>query len=426
MDHFEYRQGRLFCENVPAERIAEEVGTPAYVYSSATLLHHYRQITNAFQALNPILCYSIKSCQNVHIIRLLAEAGAGMDVVSGGELFRAMKGGADPARIVYAGVGKTDEEIVQAMRAGIGWFNIESEAELENLIRVAEREKMTTRAALRVNPDVDPKTHRHTTTGTKETKFGVDLERARQVFKTFGRNEAVRLCGIHLHIGSPVYSTEPYVEAITKALGLIDALRADGYTIDTLDIGGGFGAHYESDQSPPAAAYAEKIIPLLEGKGLQIILEPGRSIAGNAGILLTRTLYVKKSGERDFLIVDAAMTDLIRPTLYDAFHFVWPAEPGEAFVPEMRLKEVPLQGLKEVDVVGGVCETGDFLARGRHLPPVQRGDLLAVFTAGAYGFVMSSHYNSRPNAPEVLVQGDSYRVIRRRETYDDLIAAEQL
>lgn len=424
MDYFEYREGELYCEQVPVQRIAEKVGTPAYVYSRATLLHHHRQIASAFAELDPIICFSVKSCQNVHIIRLLAEAGAGMDVVSGGELHRAVKAGADPARIVFAGVGKTDAELLDGLKAGIGWFNIESEAELANLNALAQAHNLTARAALRVNPDVDPKTHRHTTTGKKETKFGVDLERARNVFAEFGRSERVRLCGIHLHIGSPVYSVEPYVEAITKTLDLIDDLRAGGYTIDTLDIGGGFGAHYESDQSPSAGVYAEKIVPLINGNGLQTILEPGRFIAANAGILLTKTLYVKSSGERDFLIVDAAMTDLIRPSLYDAFHFVWPTHPGTAFTPEKRLRQVPMKGLKEVDVVGGVCETGDFLARGHHLPPVQRGSLLAVFTAGAYGFVMSSHYNSRPNAPEVLVEGDSYRVIRRRETYDDLLRAE--
>ena len=425
MDHFVYRDGELYCEGVPVRRIAEAVGTPTYVYSAATLLDHHRRIAEAFAVVEPIICYSIKSCQNIHVVRLLAEAGAGMDVVSGGELFRAMAGGADPAGIVFAGVGKTDSEINEAIDAGIGWFNIESEAELENLTAIARQRDATVRAALRVNPDVDPKTHRHTTTGKRETKFGVDLERARAVFETFGHDERVRLCGIHLHIGSPVNTIAPYVEAITKTLGLIDELRAAGFTVDTLDLGGGFGAHYEGEEAPPAAAYAERLIPLLEDRGLQIILEPGRSITANAGSLVTRTIYVKQGGDKSFVIVDGAMTDLIRPALYDAYHFVWPVCPGPEFMPERRGQAVRFAGTSEFDVVGPACETCDYLARGRQLPPVERGDLIAVFSAGAYGFVMSSHYNSRPNAAEVLVEGASFRTIRARETYEDLVARER-
>ncbi len=425
MDHFAYRNDELYCEQVPVRQIAEQVGTPTFVYSAATLLDHYGRIAAAFAELSPIVCYSIKSCQNLHLVRLLAEAGAGMDVVSGGELYRALRAGADPARIVFAGVGKTDREINEAIEAGIGWFNVESEAELANLSVIARQRNTTVRAALRVNPDVDPKTHRHTTTGKKETKFGVDLERARAVFDTFGQDPHVRLCGIHLHIGSPVNTVEPYVEAIGKALGLIGELRQAGLTIDTLNIGGGFGAHYEAEEAPLAAEYAEKIVPLLRDQGLQVILEPGRSIAANAGILLTRTLYVKASGEKSFVIVDGGMTELIRPALYDAYHFIWPVRPGPGFVPTRRGCEVTFAGTSEVDVVGPVCETGDYLGRGRPLPPIERGDLLAVFSAGAYGFVMASHYNSRPNGAEVLVEDDTFRTIRRRETYDDLIAPEQ-
>lgn len=407
-------------------RIAEEVGTPAYVYSAATLLHHYDAVAAAFAELDPIICYSIKSCANVHVCRRLREQGSGFDVVSGGELYRAIAAGGDPAKIVFAGVGKTDEEINQAIDARIGWFNIESEAELENLIALARRRNASVRAALRVNPDVDPKTHRYTSTGKKETKFGVDLERARRVFNQYGRQDSVRLTGIHLHIGSPVNTVEPYVAAIEKTLALIDELRADGFAIDTLDIGGGFGAHYKGSEAPPAAQYAEQIVPLLRGRGLRIILEPGRSIAANAGILLTRVLYRKTSGERDFLIVDAGMNDLIRPALYEAYHFIWPVRPAEGFVTNDRGVDLNRPGLRLMDVVGPVCESGDFLAKDRMLPPMDRGDLVAVFTAGAYGFVMASHYNSRPNPPEVLVEGDQYRVIRRRETYDDLLAAELL
>lgn len=426
MDHFSYRDDELFCEDVRVSRIAEAVGTPVYVYSAATLLHHYDAVAKAFAALEPIICYSIKSCANLHICRLLRERGAGFDVVSGGELVRAIEAGGDPAKIVFAGVGKTDEEIHQAIDAKIGWFNVESEAELENLIEISESRGAVVDAALRVNPDVDPKTHRYTSTGKKETKFGVDLERARRVFETYGRQGSVRLCGIHLHIGSPVNTIEPYVQAIQKGLALIDELRSDGFTIDMLDIGGGFGAHYRAAEAPAAMKYAEAIVPLLMGKGLKIIMEPGRSIAANAGILVTRTVYLKKSGERDFLIVDAGMNDLLRPSLYEAYHFAWPVKPSPEFVTNERGENVSLPGLVPMDVVGPVCESGDFLAKDRMLPPMKRGDLLAVFSSGAYGMVMSSHYNSRPNPPEVLVEGDSFRVIRRRETYADLLAAESL
>jgi len=425
MDPFVYRNGELYCDDVPVRRIAEAAGTPTYIYSAAGFRDAYQSIATAFSELNPSICYSIKSCQNTHILRYLTELGAGMDVVSGGELYRALAAGADPAKIVFAGVGKTDDEIHQAIDVGIGWFNIESEAELANLIRLAGEHKQTVRAALRVNPDVDPKTHRHTATGKRETKFGVDLERARQVFKEFGRDAGVRLSGIHLHIGSPVYTVEPYVQAITKALGLIDELRADGFAIDTLNLGGGYGASYETDQSPPMTEYARAIVPLLADKNLEVILEPGRSISANAGILLARTLYVKQGGDKQFIITDGAMTELIRPALYDAFHFAWPARPGVRFTPPARRANLELEGTVEVDIVGPMCETGDFLARDRHLPPIQRGDLIAIFSAGAYGFAMASHYNSRPNAPEILVEGNTFRTIRRRETYADLVAAER-
>jgi len=328
-------------------------------------------------------------------------------------------------QVVYAGVGKTDAEIRQALAAGIGYFNIESEAELENLIALAGQEKKQVRAALRVNPDVDPKTHRHTSTGKKETKFGVDCERARGVFEQYGRNGQVRLEGIHIHIGSPVNTVAPYVEAIQKTLSLIAELRAAGHEIRVIDIGGGFGADYTTGQAPAPEEYAGAIVPLLRGTGLQVILEPGRSISANAGILVTRVLYNKKGGEKNFVIVDAAMSDLIRPALYEAFHFIWPAQPQKGYELENRSDTVDLSGLKKVDVVGGICESSDFLAKDRMLPPLKRGDLLAVFTAGAYGFAMSSQYNARPRAAEVMVEGGRFRVIRRRESYEDLIALER-
>ena len=425
MDHFDYIDGELHCEDVPVARIAEAVSTPVYVYSAATFRDHYDAVTEAFKKLNPTICYSVKCCANIHICRLLRERGAGFDVVSGGELARALAAGGDPAKFVFAGVGKTDDEISQALDARVGWFNVESEAELANLAALAARRGVPARAALRVNPDVDPQTHRYTTTGTKETKFGVDLERAREVFREFGRQEAVLLRGIHLHIGSPVNTVGPYVEAIAKGLALIDCLRRDGCPIGMLDIGGGFGANYRADEALPAFRYAEAIVPMLEGRGLHIVMEPGRFIAANAGILVTRVLYRKRSGDREFVIVDAGMNDLLRPALYEAYHFIWPLCPPAGFVPEARGEDLTMPGLTVVDVVGPVCESTDCFAKNRPLPPVQRGDLLAIFTSGAYGMVMASHYNSRPNPAEVLVEGDSFRTIRRRETYDDLLAAER-
>lgn len=425
MDHFKYKSGRLFCEQVDVDRIAAEAGTPVYIYSTATLLHHYNAISEAFAELKATVCYSIKSLANIQVLKLLAAAGGGFDVTSGGELARAQAAGADPETIVYAGVAKTDREIRDAIAAGVGIFNVESEAEFENLSRLAGQAGTKVRAALRVNPDVyDPKTHRYTATGKKETKFGVDIDRAEGFFDTYGRDANVRLDGIHLHIGSPIYSPGPYVQAITRTLELIESLGCKGLPVSILDIGGGYAADYEQGASPLAADYAAEIVPLLKGRGLRVILEPGRQISCNAGILLTRVQYVKQGGERKFVIVDAAMTDLIRPVLYEARHFVWPVSlPAGSDPPQRRFDFVPEDGVK-VDVVGGVCETSDVLASDRVLPPMRRGDLLAVFSAGAYGFVMSSQYNSRPRAPEVLVDGRTWRIIRRRETYEDLFAAE--
>ena len=421
MDHFEYRDGQLYCEDVPVEAIAEQAGTPLYIYSAATLREHYRRLAEAFAELNPTICFSIKSLANLHVLKLLAAEGSGFDVVSGGELHRAAQAGADMSKVVFAGVGKTDAEIAAALEAGIAYFNVESEAEFENLARLAGELGVKAHAALRVNPDVDPKTHRYTATGKKETKFGVDLERAERFFDAYGSDANVALDAIHLHIGSPVYTTGPYVEAIAKALDLIGRLGSRGREIRAINLGGGYGADYETDQSPVAADYAAAIVPLLAGKGLKVLIEPGRQIACNAGVLLTRVLYIKEGGDKKFAIIDGAMTDLLRPALYQSFHFIWPVQ---SETPPQRSKGYAPDGCVPMDVVGGVCESSDFLAQGRMLPPVSRGDLLAVFSAGAYGFVMSSQYNGRPRAAEVLVEGDTWRVIRRRETYADLLEAE--
>ncbi|MBI5725293.1 MAG: diaminopimelate decarboxylase [Planctomycetes bacterium] len=425
MDHFKYRNDELWCEDVPAASIAASAGTPVYIYSAATLRHHYRAIARAFEPAGATVCFSIKSLSNVHILRLLAGEGSGFDVVSGGELARAQAIGADPAKIVFAGVGKTDEELTQALRSGIGLFNVESEQEFENISALAGRLGVKTSAALRVNPDVyDPRTHTYTATGKKETKFGVDIERAVRFFQTFGRDPNIRLAAIHIHIGSPIYSPGPYVAAITKTLELVDRLAGMGFKVDTLDIGGGFAADYEEGKSPLAFSYAEKILPLLAGRALKIVLEPGRQIACNAGLLLAKVLYVKQGGDRRFVIVDAAMTDLVRPAMYGSEHFIYPARlPAGQPPPPRHIKFCP-PGAQKVDVVGGVCESSDFLGKDRMLPPVASGDLMAVFSAGAYGFTMSSQYNSRPRAAEVLVDGDKWRIIRRRETFQDLLAPE--
>ena len=427
MDDFRYLEGSLSCEGVSMRDISKSVGTPCYVYSSETFRQHFTRLRDAFAPINPLICFSVKCCSNLAILRLLTELGAGMDVVSGGELFRAKKAGGDPKNFVYAGVGKSDAEIRFALEQRIGLFNVESEMEFENLARIARETGIRTGAALRVNPDVDPKTHRYTSTGKRESKFGVDLERAEAFFHSYGRDPFVSLRGIHLHIGSPVYTTAPYLESVTKALALMDELTAEGFQIDTLDLGGGFGADYESDQSPLAEEYANAIVPLLRDrviKGLRIILEPGRTIAANAGVLLTKVEYVKKSGDRNFAICDAGMHTLLRPSHYGAFHFVWPTDVPAALVPPRRARELVLPGLERTEVVGPLCETGDFLAEDRMLPPLHRGDLLAVYTAGAYGMTMASRYNSHPLPVEVLVEGDQFRVIRERETYDDLIHHE--
>ena len=423
MDHFTYRDGELHCENVPAGALAQAHGTPLYVYSKATLAHHYQQVADAFAPLDPTICYSIKSNGNLAVCRLLVERGCGMDVTSGGELYRALLAGADPKKIIYAGVGKTDAEIRYALDADIAAFNVESEAEIENIDRVAGECGKAAVAALRVNPDVDPKTHAYTTTGKKETKFGVDLERAERVFDRYKTLKHLRLGGLHMHLGSPIYGVEPYVDAVHKVNATIDRLRERGHAIDWFDIGGGFGVNYEHpDQALPVSAFADALVPLLKDRGYKVAIEPGRYIAGNAGVLLTRVLYRKTGGQKKFVIVDAAMNDLIRPAFYDAFHFVWPARHGEPFA---RDRDLAVPGGETVDVVGPICESGDFLAKGRVLPPTERGDLLAVFTAGAYAFAMSSNYNNRPRAAEVLVDGDAHTIVRRRETYEDLVALEQ-
>ena len=424
MDYFNYKNCKLFAENVSVEKIADDVGTPVYIYSKATFKEHLQKIQQAYIRLDTTICYSVKACGNINILKFMAEAGSGFDIVSGGELYRVLQAGGEPSKIVYAGVGKTDIEIIEALDAGVGYFNIESEEELENLIRLAKQQGKITKAALRVNPDVEYKTHAFLKTGKKETKFGVDIERALKVFADYGNNATVNLCAIHVHLGTGGKKIDPYVEAVEKTLPLIDQLRSNGHTIEALDLGGGYGADYESGTVPSAAEYAAGIVPLLKDKNIKLILEPGKSICANAGIMLTRVLYTKQGGRKKFIIVDAGMNDLIRPSLYDAFHFIWPAKVDEKFVPRQREKDLRLDGTEVVDVVGPICEGADFFAKDRAIPPTKRGDLISVFTAGAYGFTMSSNYNARGRAAEVLIDGENFSVIRKRETYEDLTALE--
>ncbi|HEV2294897.1 MAG TPA: diaminopimelate decarboxylase [Tepidisphaeraceae bacterium] len=428
MDFFTYKNGELHCEDVPAEKIAREVGTACFVYSKATFLHHYRQLAAAFKPLNATICYSVKSCGNLNILKLLAAEGCGFDVTSGGELFRALEAGGDPKKMIYAGVGKTDQEIADGINAGIAAFNLESEEEIENVDRIAGSIGKKAIGAIRINPDVDPgaKTHAKTTTGKKETKFGVDIERAERVFETYRGLKNLRIAGVHIHIGSPIYDVEPYVDAVKKITALIDRLTKRGHKIEWFDVGGGFAVDYEhTGQAKPVTEHATALVPLLKGKPYKIAFEPGRYIAGNAGILLTRVLYRKQGGEKRFVIVDAGMNDLIRPTLYEAYHHIWPVKPHPQNLNAERNRKFQIVAGETVDVVGPICESGDYLAQGRDLPPTRRGDLLAVFTAGAYGFAMSSNYNNRPRVPEVLVDGDSYKIIRKRETLEDLVALER-
>ena len=424
MDSFAYKNGKLFAEGVAVETIANKVGTPVYIYSKATFLDHLNKIQAAYADIDTTVCYSIKACGNINILKHLAAAGSGFDIVSGGELFRAQQAGADMSKIVFAGVGKTDTEILQALDAGIGYFNIESEPELENLIMLCKKYDKTTKAALRVNPDIKYDSHRHITTGVKETKFGIDIERTLKIFDQYGGNGFVEMSAIHVHLGSGGKTIDPYVNYVKKILPLVHELRSKGHAIDTLDLGGGYGADYETGTVPSAADYAAGIVPLLKAANLKLILEPGKSIIANAAIMLTRVVFKKTGGEKTFVIVDAGMNDLIRPCLYEAFHFIWPAAVDEKYLPQKRMQALEVDGTEVVDVVGPICEGTDYFAKNRPMPPVERGDLVAVFTAGAYGYTMASNYNARPLCAEVLVDGDQYTVIRKRQTYQDIIALE--
>lgn len=434
MDHFAYRDSNLFCEDVPVSELAATYGTPLYVYSQATLLHHLKEIQTAFAPAKPIICYSVKANGNLSICRLMGQHGVGFDVTSGGEFRRAQLAGPPGAKIVYAGVGKTDEEIRYALNNGVFFFDVESEQELLTIGDIAKGMGKKAPVALRVNPDLPPKTHVKTDTSVKGVKFGLDIETIVDVAKGVVGHPGLDLVGLHMHLGSPILKTEPYRLGAEKAVTLIQAFRSQGHNIRYLNMGGGFGINYRKDEALPAQAFAEVILPTVKEIGCQLVLEPGRFIVGNAGIIVSRVLFTKSTGGKHYLIQDAAMNDLIRPTLYGSIHRVWPVAlpAGLPDRPDVDMSIDPdkgnpfrdMPGTTRQDVVGPVCESGDFLARDRPLPALKRGDLLAVFSAGAYGMAMASNYNSRLRAAEVLVTGRTHRLIRRRETFGDLVTAE--
>ncbi len=424
MDFFTYRDRELYCEDVPVARLAAEFGTPLWIYSARTILHHYQQLRSAFAEADPLVCYSVKANGNLAILRLMTERGAGFDVVSGGELYRVLVAGGDPQRTVFAGVGKTPEEIRYALEKDVLLLEVESEEEAEEIARQAELLGSPARIALRVNPDVDPRTHRYITTGKKETKFGMDLERAAALADRLQRVAAVRIEGVHMHIGSQITEPKVYGTAAERVADFALRLKDAGHPIAWFNTGGGFGIHYRGREGRPAKEFAEQILPHVARTGCRLLLEPGRYIVGNAGILVSRVLYRKVAGDRRFLIQDAAMNDLMRPALYQAFHRIWPVTVPEGLPAPPDDYEQAIPGTEPWDVVGPVCESGDFFALERPLPQLENGALLAVFSAGAYGMSMSSNYNARPRAAEVLVAGSRYWLVRRRETYEDLVGPE--
>ena len=425
MDHFHYVDGHLYCEDLPVSGLAEEFGTPLYVYSKAGFVGQLKAIQDAFAEAEPLVCYAMKANSNLSILRLMAEHGAGFDVVSGGELARVLIAGGQAGKTVFAGVGKTDEEIAAGLKAGVLMFNVESEAELDAIARVADSIGVRASVALRINPDVDPKTHRYTSTGKKESKFGMDIDRSLALAERSKGLKSVSMIGVHMHIGSGILTTEPYASATRKAADVIARLREMGHPIAWFNMGGGFGIDYRGHEARPVAEFAEAVMASIKATGCRLVMEPGRVIAGNSGILVSRVLYTKQSGDKRFLIQDAAMNDLIRPALYESFHRIWPVDVPPGLPAPPSDFEAAIEGTEPWDVVGPVCESGDFLAKDRALPGLDRGALLATFSAGAYGMVMASNYNTRPRAAEILVDGSNAIVARRRETLDELIEQER-
>jgi len=413
MHHFQHRNGELHAEGVPLREIATRVGTPCYIYSLATLRRHYKVFDDAFASIPHVICFSVKANSNVAVLRTFAREGSGFDIVSGGELFRVLRAGGDPRKVVFSGVGKTRDEIVAALRAGILMFNVESPGELDTINAAAGAIGVQARVALRVNPDVDPQTHPYISTGLKKSKFGIHIQRSIEDYRRARELPHIEVVGVDCHIGSQLTTVPPFVDALARIRNLVERLHQERFNIRYLDMGGGLGITYNDEQPPEPREYATAISDGLRGLDTTLVLEPGRVIVGNAGILLTRVLYLKGTSEKNFVVVDAGMNDLIRPALYGSYQGIQPV--------------MPRDGAKLIaDVVGPVCESGDFFAKDREIAPVAPGDLLAVMSAGAYGFVMASNYNTRPRPPEVMVDGDNFYVVRERETLDDLVRGESI
>ena len=410
MENFHYEEGGLYCEDVPLSEIARSAGTPTYVYSHAALERAYWELDEAFSGLDHLVCYAVKANANLAVLRALASFGAGADIVSGGELYRAMRAGFDPKKVVFAGVGKTEEELMAGLGERILLFNVESASELERLDQLAARHGKKARVALRINPDVDAGTHDHMTTGREKDKFGIPVEEALRLVEKIKDCRCIDLIGVHQHIGSQITKLDPYTESVERSAALVDELKTRGFDIKYFNIGGGLGIPYNGEETIAPKDLVNAIRPTLEATGARIICEMGRYVAGNAGTLLTSVIYRKKSGEKSFVVADAGMNDLLRPSLYDAHHEVLPVSENGNNVP--------------ADLVGPVCESGDYLARDRDLPDAAEGDVLAVMSAGAYSFSMASNYNSRRKPAEVLVRGDRWAIVREREHYPDLVKGE--
>lgn len=416
MNHFTYHHGELCCEDVRIKDIAAQVGTPFYLYSAATLKRHFTAFESGFEGMAHQTCFAVKACSNIAILNLFAKLGGGADIVSGGELFRALKAGVAPQRIIYSGVGKSRRELAEALQAGILMFNVESPQELDRLNEVAAELQTRARIAFRINPDVDPKTHAYISTGLAKNKFGIPVPEALQEYVRAKAMPNIEIVGVSCHIGSQLTQIEPFIEALRKVKAFIVRLEQEGIQLKYIDMGGGIGIPYDDEQPPHPIDYAAAVRAELAGRDITLILEPGRVLVGNAGILVTEVQYTKRNSgsEKRFIVVDAAMNDLARPSLYGAFHEILP------------VRETAAAEKRQADVVGPICESGDFLAKDRLMPEVQAGELLAVMSSGAYGFSMSSTYNSRPRVAEVLVSGGSFQVIRQREGYDDLVRGEAL
>jgi diaminopimelate decarboxylase len=415
MHHFSYQDKELYCERAPVSRIVAEFGTPLFIYSRRTLERHFRTFEAPFLDVPHVICFSMKACSNLAILKIFGNLDGGVDIVSGGELFRALRAGVPPSKIVYSGVGKKAYEIDEALHADILMFNVESEEELGLLNQRAAAMGTRARVALRVNPDVDPLTHPYISTGLKSNKFGVQIEQAREIYQKAKRYGAIDPIGVDCHIGSQLTELAPFLEAVSILRTLLKNLRADGIDIKYLDIGGGLGIPYDQETPPAPGEYGAAVLDLISDMNITLIMEPGRVLVGNAGIMITRVLYNKRGSEKNFVIVDAAMNDLIRPSLYKAYHSI----------ARVKKSGAPCRTMV-ADIVGPICESGDFLARSREIEEPAPGELLAVMSAGAYGFSMSSNYNSRPRCAEVLVDGSNYYLIRRRETYEDLIKGESI